>query len=72
MVTFDFNARMAYQKIKGLSGGADTNESKCSQLNCSQTIIFALCRACDTADDDEENCILYPPLPMERLDDTYK
>lgn len=24
-LTFDFNARMAYQKIKGLSGGADTN-----------------------------------------------
>ena len=71
-LTFDFNARMAYQKIKGLSGGADTNDSNAANSTVAQTITFAPIQELVSADEDEENSSSSRRSPMERLDGTYK
>ena len=71
-LTFDFNARMAYQKIKGLSGGADTNDSNAANSTVAQTITFAPIQELVSSDDDEDNSASSRRSPMERLDGTYK
>ena len=72
-ITFDFNARMAYQKVKGLSGGADTNDTSSANSIVAQTIIFApVSELSASDDDDEENSASSRRSPMERLDGTYK
>ena len=72
-ITFDFNARMAYQKVKGLSGGADTNDTSSANSIVAQTLIFApVSELSASDDDDEENSASSRRSPMERLDGIYK
>ena len=71
-ITFDFNGRMAYQKIKGLSGGADTNDSNAANSTVAQTITFAPIKELVASDDDEDNSSSSRRSPMERLEGTYK
>ena len=71
-LTFDFNGRMAYQKVKGLSGGADTNESNAANSIVAQTITFAPLKELTVSDEDEENSQSSRRSPMERLEGTYK
>lgn len=72
-LTFDFNARMAYQKVKGLSGGKDTNDTNASNSTVAQTIIFAPVSELTASDDgDEDNSTSTRRSPVERLEGTYK
>lgn len=72
-LTLDFQARLANQKIKGLSGGADTNESNAANSIVAKSVTF---RPIDpltgSSDDDEENSSSTIYSPLERLQDTYK
>ena len=72
-LTFDFNGRMAYQKIRGLNGGADTNDSNAANSLVGQTLVFAPVQELVTSDDeDEENSASSRRSPTERLDGTHK
>ena len=72
-LTFDFNGRMAHQKIRGLNGGADTNDSNASNSIVAQTITYApITELSDSDDSDDENTSSSRRSPTERLDGTYK
>ena len=72
-LTLDFQARLANQKIKGLSGGADTNESNAANSIVAKSITFRpISPLTGSSDDDEENSSNSVYSPLERLDDTYK
>ena len=72
-LTLDLQARLANQKIKGISGGADTNESNAANSIVAKAVTF---RPIDPlsgdGDDDEENSSSTIYSPLERLNDTYK
>lgn len=69
----DFNARFNYTTLKGLSGGADTNESNAANSLVANSVRF---RPIDTLvssdDDDEENSTSRQYNPLERMLATYK
>ena len=71
-VTIDFNARLSYSVLDGLSGGADTNES-----NASTSIVFNAARYSpvkqlnEDTDNTEDN-LSSRKSPLERLLATYK
>lgn len=71
-MTLDFNARLSYSTLDGLSGGADTNES-----NASTSIVFNAARYSpvnqlnENIDDTEDN-LSSRKSPLERLVATYK
>lgn len=72
-LTFDFNGRMSYQKIKGLNGGADTNDSNSANSLVANTITYAPVQELKTTgDEDEENSTSSRRSPTERLDGTHK
>lgn len=71
-LTLDFQARMAYQKVKGLSGGADTNESSAANSIVANSVRFRPISQLSGDDDDEENSTSTQYSPLERLNDTYK
>lgn len=71
-LTLDFNARLSYSTLDGLSGGADTNES-----NASTSIVFNAARyspvkqLSEDTDNTEDN-LSTRKSPLERLVATYK
>ncbi|MEQ3140088.1 TonB-dependent receptor [Bacteroides ovatus] len=70
-LSIDFNARLIYQKIDGLSGGADTNSSSKSYSAVSRSVIFAPLNPL-TEDTDDENANNARYNPTEVTDATYK
>ena len=50
----DFNARLAYQRIDGLSGGAETNQSNAANSIVTNSIRFRPVEPLSASDDDEE------------------
>ena len=74
-LTLDFNARMAFTKLDGLNGGADTNDNNASNSLVGQTIGYAPINAVsDFTDDDtdEENSSSSRRSPYQRMEATYK
>lgn len=72
-LTLDFQARLANQKIKGLSGGADTNESNAANSIVAKSVTFRpVAPLTDSSDDDEENSSNTIYSPLDRLNETYK
>lgn len=71
-LTLDFNARMAYTKLDGLNGGADTNESNAANSTVANTVKFWPVYPLTDADEDEENSTSVERNPVERITDTYK
>ena len=71
-VTLDFNARMSYTIINGLSGGADTNESNAANSIVANSARFRPVEPLTTNTDDEENNTSTQKNPLERLLATYK
>lgn len=72
-LTFDFNARMSYQQIDGLNGGADTNESNAANSIVYNTLIYApISELLTDGDEDEESSMGTRRSPSERLNNTYK
>ena len=69
-LTLDFNARMAYTKLDGLNGGADTNESNAANSTVANTVKFWPVYPLTDADEDEENSTSVERNPVERITDT--
>ena len=72
-LTLDFQARLANQKINGLSGGTDTNESNASNSIVYNSLIYQpILELSAQEDEDEENSSATRRSPSERLRNTYK
>lgn len=71
-LTLDFNARLAFTKLDGLSGGADTNESNAANSIVANTVRYAPVDAISESDDDEENSASTRRTPYQRVSATYK
>lgn len=70
-IKVDFNARLSYQTVKGLSSGADANESNAANSIVANAVRFRPVDALANNDDDEDSTTKQYN-PVERLDDTYK
>lgn len=72
-LSLDFNARMAFTEINGLSGGADTNESNASNSIVAQSVRFQpIYQLTADDDEDEENSTSSRRSPIQRINATYK
>ena len=71
-LTLDFNARLTYAKIRGLSGGAETNQSNAANSIVASTISYAPVDPLTTDDDDEANSTSTRRSPFQRIDATMK
>ena len=72
-MTLDFNARMSYATIDGLSGGADTNESNASNSIVANAARFRPVNPLSyDSSDTEDNNTTTQKNPLERLEATYK
>ena len=72
-LSLDFNGRMAFTKLDGLNGGADTNESSAANSVVANTVRWNPVEPLSgTSDDDEENSTSTRRNPTERITDTYK
>lgn len=71
-LSLDFNGRLAFTKLDGLNGGADTNDSNASNSVVANTVKWQPIDALtDNADDDENNTSMRRN-PLQRINDTYK
>ena len=66
-LSLDFNARLSYTSVEGLSGGADTNESNAANSIVANSARFRPVNALSGDDDDEENSSSSQKNPLERL-----
>lgn len=71
-LTLDFNARMSYTTVDGLSGGADTNESNAANSIVANSARFRPIDPLNSNSDDDENNTSSQKNPLERLLATYK
>lgn len=71
-LTFDFQARLSNQRIDGLNGGTDTNESNASNSIVYNSLIYQPILELSAQDEDEENSTSTRRSPSERLRNTYK
>lgn len=72
-LTLDFNARMAFTKLDGLSGGADTNETNAANSLVANAVNYEPINQLGTNDDDdEENSTSTRRTPLQRITSTYK
>ena len=72
-LTLDFNARLAYTKLDGLNGGADTNESNAANSIVANTVRWAPVESLsESGDDDEENSTSTRRTPLQRMEASYK
>ncbi|MCD7898305.1 MAG: TonB-dependent receptor [Bacteroides sp.] len=67
----DFNARLSYQKIDGLSSGADTNESNAANSIVANSVKFRPITPLTNSDDDESSSNR-EFSPLDRINSTYK
>jgi TonB-linked SusC/RagA family outer membrane protein len=72
-LTLDFNARLSYSNVDGLSGGADTNESNAANSIVANSARFRPIEALSSSsDDDDESNTSSQKNPLERINATYK
>ena len=72
-LTFDFNARLSYQKVKGTGSGADDNQSSATTSVNARSVVFApVEKLISGSSDDDENVNNARYTPIEILNATYK
>ena len=72
-LSLDFNGRLAFTKLDGLNGGADTNESNAANSIVANSVRYAPIEALSNdSNEDEDNNTSTRRNPTQRLDDTYK
>ncbi len=72
-LSFDFNARLGFTKLDGLSGGADTNESNAANSIVANTVAYGPVETLTSNnDEDEENSTSTRRTPLQRINSTYK
>ena len=71
-LSLDFNARVSYTTIDGLSGGADSNESNAATSIVAQAARWRPVEPLTADSDDEENSAASQKNPLQRLLANYK
>ena len=72
-LSMDFTGRLAFTKLDGLNGGADTNKSSASNSIVANTVRWQPVEALVTSDtEDEDQTSNTRRTPLERVTDTYK
>ncbi len=72
-LSIDFNGRLAFTKLDGLNGGADTNESNAANGIVANTVRWQPVDVLSAgSDDDEENNTSTRRTPYQRINATYK
>ncbi len=71
-LSLDFNARLSYTTVDGLSGGADANESNAANSIVANSARFRPINPLISNSDDEENNTSSQKNPLERILATYK
>lgn len=71
-LSLDFNARLSYSVLDGLSGGADTNESNAATSIVFNAARFAPVRQLSEDTDNTEDAVSTRRSPLERLLATWK
>lgn len=71
-LSLDFNTRLAYTKINGLSGGAESNQSNASNSIVAATVNYRPIDPLTSDDDDESNSTSTQRSPIQRINATYK
>ena len=71
-LSVDFTGRLAFTKLDGLSGGADTNESNAANSIVANTISYRPVEPLSNSDDDSSNSTSTQRTPMQRITGTYK
>ncbi|MBQ7423104.1 MAG: SusC/RagA family TonB-linked outer membrane protein, partial [Prevotella sp.] len=73
-IALDFNGRLAFTKLDGLNGGADTNESNAANSIVANTVRWAPVETLtsNNDDEDEENSTSTRRTPYQRINATYK
>ncbi|MDU1889970.1 MAG: TonB-dependent receptor [Dysgonomonas sp.] len=71
-LSLDFNARLSYTTVDGLSGGADTNESNAANSIVANSARFRPINPLTNDTDDDENSTSSQKNPLERILATYK
>lgn len=71
-LSLDFTGRLAFTKLDGLSGGADTNESNAANSIVANTVRWNPVEPLSSSDDDESNSTSTRRSPLQRITDTYK
>lgn len=67
-LSLDFNGRMAFTKLDGLNGGADTNESNASNSIVANTVRWQPVESLSSSDDeDDENSTSQRRNPLQRI-----
>lgn len=68
----DFNARLSYSTLDGISGGADTNESNAANSIVANSVRFRPITPLTEDMEDDEASSSRKYTPLERLEATYK
>ncbi len=71
-LTFDFNGRLAYTKINGISGGAEGNQSNAANSIVANTIRWRPVEPLTSTNEDENNSTSSQRNPLQRINATYK
>ncbi len=71
-LSLDFNGRLAFTKLDGLNGGADTNENNAANSIVANTVRWNPVEPLVSSDDDEENSTSTRRNPYQRITDSYK
>lgn len=71
-LSLDFNARLSYQNVDGLSSGADTNESNAANSIVANSVRFRPITPLTYSDENDEDSSTRTYDPLERLNAVYK
>jgi TonB-linked SusC/RagA family outer membrane protein len=71
-LTLDFNGRLAYTKINGISGGAEGNQSNAANSIVANTVRWRPVEPLTSTNEDENNSTSTQRNPLQRIDATYK
>lgn len=71
-LSLDFNGRMAFTKIDGVSGGAETNQSNAANSIVANTVRWRPIEPLTSTDEDENNSTSTQRNPLQRINATYK
>lgn len=71
-LTLDFNGRLAFTKIDGISGGAENNQSNAANSIVANTVRWRPVEPLASTDEDENNSTSSQRNPLQRINDTYR
>lgn len=71
-LTLDFNGRLAFTKIDGISGGAENNQSNAANSIVANTVRWRPIEPLTSTNEDDNNSTSTQRSPLQRINATYK